>query len=279
MGEPSTTWSRPDTGLSAAHRFVVAFQSGRSAFVKAASTPQTAALLRNERLALQHAPSHCTPELLAWLDNGDGLPILVVENLVDAHWPASHAGVNWRAGDLDRVIAAIGDLSKATGPQALAPDTSERAARWPPILAAPATVTDLGLCSPGWLDANGEALARAESRLDRTGSAFVHGDMRSDNICLAQDRVIFVDWSDARRGAAATDLATFLPAANLEGGPAPQTILPDGADWAAAQCAELALRAVNDTAAPGWLRRVVVRLARINLDWAVAELGLPAPID
>ena len=53
----------------------------------------------------------------------------------------------------------------------------------------------------GYLRAIEQQVARAESRLDRTGSAFVHGDMRSDNICLAQDRVIFVDWSDARRGA------------------------------------------------------------------------------
>jgi hypothetical protein len=275
VGESSLTWSKPDTGLSAAHRFLVAFESGRSAFIKAATTPQTAALLRNEHLALLTAPRRFTPRVLAWTDGDDAFPLLIAENLVDGHWPASHAGVHWRAGDIERVIAAIRALSEITAPEALPCETSERAAGWPMILAAPGFMTGLGLCSSAWLDAHGEELARAESRLIRKGNAFVHGDMRSDNICLTDDRVIFVDWSEARRGAAATDLAMFLPAARLEGGPAPQGILPDGGPWAAAECAELALRARDDIAAPAWLARVLRRLAWINLDWAVKE---PMPV-
>ena len=99
--------------------------------------------------------------------------------------------------------------------------------------------------------------------------------MRSDNICVAAGGVRFVDWSHARRGAAATDLAAFLPAARLEGGPAPEAVFPDGAGWGAAQGANLALRAMNDAAAPRWLGRVFRRMAAINLDWAIAGLGLP----
>ena len=99
--------------------------------------------------------------------------------------------------------------------------------------------------------------------------------MRSDNICLTADGVKFVDWAQASRGASDTDLAIFLPAAHLEGGPAPYDVLPDAAPWAAAGAANLAGRAANDAAAPEWLRRVFRRLARINLDWAIASLGLP----
>jgi hypothetical protein len=101
--------------------------------------------------------------------------------------------------------------------------------------------------------------------------------MRSDNICLTDHSVKFVDWSGARRGAKAGDLALFPPTAHLEGGPLPASVMAGGAPWAAQQSAQLALRAIADArAAPGWLRRVFRRLARINLDWAIQDLGLPA---
>ena len=100
--------------------------------------------------------------------------------------------------------------------------------------------------------------------------------MRNDNICLTENAVKFVDWSHARRGAKATGLALFLPTAHLEGGPPPASVMAEGGPWAAQQSAELALRAVSETQAPTWLRRVFRRLARINLDWAIQDLGLPA---
>ncbi len=108
------------------------------------------------------------------------------------------------------------------------------------------------------------------------GDTFVHGDVRSDNICLTNRSVKFVDWSHARRGAKATDLALFLPTAHLEGGPRPASVMAGGGPWAAQQSAELALRAIGDTRAPAWLRRVLLRLVRINIDWAIEDLGLAA---
>jgi hypothetical protein len=276
LGERWLSWSKPDTGLTAAHRFIVALAGGGGIFVKAATTTQTAAQLRNERLALQHAPAELAPAVLAWIDDGDDAPILVVEAVAAAHWPASRLGVNWREGDLDRVFAAIRRLSALDAPGSLPIDRSQATAGWARILSQPDSFVGLRLCSATWLAANGEALARAEAALDRCGGAFVHGDMRSDNICLTADGVKFVDWTNARSGAPDTDLAIFLPAAHLEGGPAPIAVMPDGAPWAAQQAAELALRALEDSRAPPeWLRRVFRRLARINLDWAIASLGLP----
>ncbi|HZZ34276.1 MAG TPA: hypothetical protein VFE03_01030, partial [Caulobacteraceae bacterium] len=75
--------------------------------------------------------------------------------------------------------------------------------------------------------------------------------------------------------AALTDLAEFLPTAHLEGGPAPQALAPDAADWAAALSGGYASRAIAEEAAPAWLRRVFLRLTAIGLDWAAASLGLP----
>jgi hypothetical protein len=272
LGARLLSWSKPDTGLSPAHRFVVVLADGRRVFVKAATTPQTAALLRNERLALASAPPKFTPAVAAWIDDADDAPILVTEAL-DGHWPASHRGVDWRPGDLERVFAAIRELSGAPA-QALTADRSEPSAGWRTILAAPQGFLDLGLCSSDWLDAHGSALAIAEAARERRGEAFVHGDMRSDNICVMDDGVKFVDWSEARRGARDTDLAIFLPTAHLEGGPLPAEVMPDGGAWAAEQSAALALRAIEHDDAPAWLRGVFRRLVRINVDWAIASLGL-----
>lgn len=267
-------WSAPDTGLSPAHRFVAEMDDGQRVFIKAATTPETADWLRNERRALAAAPAF-GPKEIVWLDDDDETPLLIVEALVDAYWPAQPGGTRWRPGDLDRVFAAIEALSAEAPSLALPTTRSEPTQGWRNILDEPAPFLALDLCSARWLDQHGQALAEAEARLDRRGDAFVHGDMRSDNICLTDDAVKFVDWSNARRGAHATDLALFLPTAHLEGGPAPASVMPDGGAWGAQQSAELARRAASDTQAPDWLRRVFRRLARINLDWAVEALELP----
>jgi len=273
LGSTFQAWSKPDTGLTPCHRFIVALADGRRVFVKAAADPATAAWLRNERLALTSAPPKFTPAVAAWIDDGDDAPILVTEAL-DGHWPASHRGVDWREGDLPRVFAAVRELAGAPA-HALPADRSEPTVGWRTILAAPQRFLGLSLCSAAWLDAHGPVLASAEAARERRGDGFVHGDIRSDNICVMDDGVRFVDWSDARRGARDTDLALFLPTARLEGGPPPFEVMLDGGAWAAQQAAALALRALDHDDAPDWLRGVFRRLARINLDWAEASLGLP----
>lgn len=277
LGRRSSAWSKPSTGLSAAHRFLVELDDQTNVFVKGATTPQTAVWLRNEREALAAAPAFA-PKEIAWIDDGDDAPILIVEALVDAYWPVQGAGTQWRPGDLERVFSAIKVLSELKPPVALPADRNQRARNgWTTILRAPEAFLGLKLCSVHWLDRHGPALSDAAAELDWRGDAFVHGDMRSDNICLTGDSVKFVDWSDARRGAKATDLALFLPTAHLEGGPPPASIMANGGPWAAQQGAELALRAIDDKrATPEWLRRVFRRLARINVDWAIEDLDLPA---
>jgi hypothetical protein len=277
LGKRPSSWSKPNTGLSAAHRFVVELEDGSRVFVKAATTAQTAVWLRNERQALAAAPQFA-PREIGWIEDGDDAPILVMEALVDGYWPAQPGGTQWRPGDLERVFSAIRSLSELKAPLALPADRNQRSRDgWAIILRAPEAFLGLKLCSAHWLDRHGPALSDAAAELNWQGDAFVHGDMRSDNICLTSDSVKFVDWSDARRGAKATDLALFLPTAHLEGGPPPASVMADGGPWAAQQGAELALRAVDDTrAAPEWLRRVFRRLAQINLDWAIEDLGLPA---
>ncbi len=115
LGQAATEWEVPETGLSAAARYSVTLADRSRVFVKAATDDDTERWLRTEHLALQRVPGRFVPAVVAWLDGPDGRPILVVEDLSRAHWPASHRGVCWRGGDLDRVIAAVADLSLVRG--------------------------------------------------------------------------------------------------------------------------------------------------------------------
>lgn len=269
-GKRATAWERPDTGLSPAHRFVVTFDDGSRLFAKAATTPKTAAQLRNERLALAYSEG-LGPAVVAWLDDPES-PLLLTQAL-DGHWPASHSGVDWRPGDLDAVFEALDRLRNLPAPTGLAPMFEIEPIDWVSITAEVPGSRLERIASPAWFERNTSALTAAASGLDRRGSAFVHGDMRSDNLCLMPDGPRFVDWSSAHTGSPDADLARFLPAAHLEGGPPPFEVFPTGGAWAAFQAGDT-LRFALDETAPDWLRRVARHLAAINLDWVVASLGL-----
>ncbi len=77
-------------GYTTAHRGVATFDSGQSAFVKAATDEMTAAWLRTEYAVYNHltaAPgTDFLPEVLAWDDDGSR-PILIMEDLSGADWP------------------------------------------------------------------------------------------------------------------------------------------------------------------------------------------------
>lgn len=279
LGQSALEWIRPDTGLSAAIRCSVTLGDGTSVFVKAATDEPTERWLRTEYLALQHVPDRFVPGLVAWLDEPGSYPILVVEDLRRAHWAASHRGVDWREGDIDRVLAAVADLSSVQAPAVFEP-SSLGPALWPALVHnGPERVAflDLGLCTPMWFSHAAVSLVEAEASLDEGGDRLVHGDLRSDNICIESDRVIFVDWSHVSRGHADQNLALLLPALHLEGGPLPYEAMPAGAKWASAQCASLVQRILDDRTLPAWLAKVLVRLAAIDLSWAASSLGLPQP--
>ena len=58
------------------------------------------------------------------------------------------------------------------------------------------------------------------------GSALLHFDVRSDNMCFAGDRTLLVDWNLACRGNPDFDVAFWLPSLRLEGGPEPWEVMP-----------------------------------------------------
>lgn len=277
VGQATREWVTPETGLSAAVRSSVRLADGSRVFVKAATDAATAKWLRTEYLALRRLPARFVPRVVAWLDEPGGHPVLVVEDLSHAHWPASHAGVDWREGDIERVLAAVADLSGVRAPGEFVP-SPRGAVRWPALTGPDRDAfLGLGLCSAAWLSHAAPLLVAAEAGLDDGGDRVVHGDLRSDNICIDGERVIFVDWSDASRGHAEHDLAQLLPTLHLEGGPLPYDVMPTGGGWAAAGCALLVRRAIHEPGIPAWLARVFVRLAAIDLSWAASCLDLPEP--
>ena len=217
-----------------AHRFVVTFDDGSKAFVKAATDEQTADWLRTEHTVLAAIGDDFVPRVRFW---DDGL--LITEDLSDAYWPADNPGpdgpVTWLPGQIESLLATL-----------------ERVAAAAPNLA---------------LHALGSGLV--------SGEALVHNDVRSDNVCFLGDRVVLVDWSNARRGNALHDRTSLALTVAIEGGPQPFVLFPDAGDYAAWHAAQLERRIERlDADAPPWLRAVLERLFAVALDWAARCLGL-----
>lgn len=281
-GRTAVEWRRPHTGLSAAHRFVVTFSDGASAFVKAAVDDETEQWLRTDHAAMS-AAGRLAPDVLVWTEVR-GRPVIVMESLHDAHWPAGVFAVPgtpaqpvvWREGQVEALFGALETLAGVAPPPTLAPLQSTYEAHWPGLVGDPIHVVGLGLADDGWWEAAMPELLVAEAALELGGSSFVHNDVRSDNVCFRGDRVVLVDWSDARVGTAGFDLANLLQTLPLEGGPDPQDVLPDAAPFAAWRAGELVRRAAGHFGpAPPWLVKVMKRLALIDLHWAASALGLP----
>ena len=277
MGKRSISWTVPDCGLSSALRFSVQLENNLSVFVKAATDEQTEQWLRNEHLVLSRRERKFMPHIIGWLDQPGIRPVLIMDDLSKAYWPASHAGVTWRKGDFDKLFDGLKELSSFKTELTVREMKNQRTSIWSEIANYPTTFVSLRLCSEQWLKNSTGALIEAERKFDVTGDRLVHGDVRSDNICFVDSQIIFVDWSHAARGNGLHDLATLLPTLYLEGGPDPYQIMPDGGSEASLGCAMLIRRLVEDHSMPQWLKNVFKKLIAIKLEWAANCLGLDKP--
>jgi hypothetical protein len=276
LGARATRWQAPDFGLSSAERWVASLDTGTSVFVKGATDRDTARWLRNEYRALCAVGDRFGPRMIAWIDDSDR-PVLVTEDLSDAYWPARTGTTIWRVGDIDTVIATLDGLRVLQPPSSLSPVEWPRPA-WANLIESQ-TLSNAGICSTAWLKRNGPAIADAEERAEPGGDSLVHGDVRSDNLCLLQDGgVRLVDWSQAGIGSPAHDRILLLPTLRLEGGPPPATILAEPVDLIARLSGSTVRRAVSGRPMPEWLRDVFRRLALIDLEWLVDILDLE-PLD
>ena len=197
--------------------------TGRRAFVKAVSSetnPDSTSLHRREAEYSAQMPEHApVPKLLGALDE-DGWVVLVFEE-IDGHNP----GPDWDPAELRRTVAALADLSATLTPSPVdVPTIAERLAGftgWRTFAKAyAASEDDLTWLDP-WAVARLERLAAIEERVAElcVGDTLVNLDVRADNILIAPDRVYFVDWPWAARGAAWLDMALFVPNVWMYAGP------------------------------------------------------------
>ena len=101
-----------------------------------------------------------------------------------------------------------------------------------------------GPISTAWPSSSRRGRPRAPAR------RLVHGDVRSDNVLVTDDGVVFVDWPHGAVGNAAFDLVAWAPSVVLEGGPPPEDLL-------ARACAVRACRSRRRHGLAGGRRRLL----------------------
>ncbi|MDX1665196.1 MAG: phosphotransferase, partial [Candidatus Promineifilaceae bacterium] len=151
---------------------------------------------------------------------------------------------------------------------------------WEAVANDPAPFLSLGIVSQNWLEAALPSLLAIDGKAVLRGESLLHLDVRSDNICFLNNRTLLVDWNRACTGNPVFDLGASLPTVEVQGGPPPETLLPDGREIAALVSGYWASQAglppfPGASEVRGLQRRV---LAESALPWAVRALKLP-PLD
>lgn len=260
-------------GYTLMEHWLVELQDGTRAFAKVAIDEPTAGFLRDEHRVYSALEAPFMPRLIGWDDDGER-PILVLEDLSEAHWPPP-----WRAGDVALVREALDKLHSTEPPEGLPRLTMDELHTWREVEADPAPFLSLGLCSGAWLDKALPELLRATSRCDVRGDAFVHLDTRSDNLCITEGGVKIVDWNWAGLGNPQVDFAFWLPSLFMEGGPPPMEVMPDAGDLPAVVSGFFApIAGLPPPAGAPAVRAFQVAQLKVALPWAVEVLGLP-PLD
>jgi Phosphotransferase enzyme family len=262
-------------GYTQAQRLLVELEGGARAFVKLAVDGLTAGWLRDERRIYANVHGSFLPELLGF-DAGE-LPGLALEDLSSARWPPP-----WSEGSVEAVVRALDELHRIEPPPGVPSilEFERLFEAWNVVELDPQPFLSLELCSAAWLEANLALLRQAAENAPFAGETLIHLDVRSDNICLRDDRALLVDWNQACRGNPDVDLASWASSLRAEGGREPWELLPGQpclAAWVAGFFAARAGLPPPETADPS-VRALQLTQLEVALPWAVRELGLP-PLD
>ena len=264
-------------GYTNTERWLVGLSDGRSVFVKVGVSEFTSREIRNEAHNLEQIRgARFAPMMIGWED-GDQ-PIIALEDLSHATWPPP-----WSPALIDRMRDALRALARYPVPEDTRPLTRwrEHLMAWHTIADDPVPFLSLGVASDGWLERALPVLCDAEARAELDGDDLCHFDVRSDNMCLTDDRAILVDWNGLSRGRALFDLAAWAPSLHFEGGPSPEELVghqPEYAAMISGYFAWSAGRPMEDW--PGFerIRRVQKEQLTTALPWAIRALELP-PLD
>jgi hypothetical protein len=256
----------------------VTLDDGRTAFAKVATDELTASWLRDEHVVYQHLlGASFLPGYVGYYDDGEH-PVLALEDLSSGTWPPP-----WDAAGISALFASL-EVMWATAPPpetaAATDDAREIGGGWDEIAKAPEPFLRLGLCSEPWLSSNLNALRSAADEAAFDGEALLHFDVRSDNVCFRPDgRAVLIDWNLTAVGNPQIDVVFWLPSLEAEGGPAPESVLPDADPGLVSTCAAFFCARAARPAIPTapTVREVQLVQARTALPWAARVVGLPAP--
>ena len=206
-------------GAPSNRRWIARFADDSSAFAKIAAFDYTADWLRLEHTNYLALEGHAyLPRVLGWHDDG-AEPALVIEDLSGARWPPP-----WSSASIDAVKAALDEIH-ATPPPERIDEIFERRIwdireGWGPMREAPAGALALGLFDADWLAAHIDELEAAADDAVLTGDTLLHCDVRSDNLCMVEDRVVLVDWNWASPGSRGARPGVVAPEPPRGGRPA-----------------------------------------------------------
>jgi hypothetical protein len=198
----------------------------RAIFVKAVGlelNPESPAMYRREaRISAVLPPSSRYPHLLETYD--DGVWVALAFEAVHGR-PPRHP---WDPGELAMVADALATMHDELTPSPV-PDIESLSAYAVHLFGGWSTLASLGAPAglDPWAAAHLDRLAELESGWPEAcaGSTLVHGDVRADNVLIAADDVVFVDWPHACVGNPAFDVVAWAPSVALEGGPPPEELL------------------------------------------------------
>lgn len=276
VGEPLQATRPVPGGYTPALRLIASMADGRSVFVKVGTDEHTAGALRQEHRVYESLSGSFLPNYLGWDGGSDGEeqdPILILEDLSAGFWPPP-----WNETRVSRVVGALEEVWDSTLEGLPRLETfTPLASGWQAVADEPEPFLSLSLATQEWLSAALPTLLAIDGTAVLHGESLLHLDVRSDNICFMDGRTLLIDWNWVCVGNPAFDLGAWAPSLEVEGGPAPEALLPDAGEIAALVSGYFASHA-GLPAVPGApeLRPAQQRLAESALPWAVRTLGLPA---
>ncbi len=201
----------------------------RAIFVKAVGAefnPESPFMHRREALISAALPRSCHfPRLLDSYDDGDWVG-LAFDAIVGR--PPRHP---WDPQELEVVAGGLSTIHAELTPSPL-PSleqldvyAGEMFGGWADLASMASAPASLD----GWARQHLTVLADVEAHWPEAcaGSTLVHGDVRSDNVLLGDDGVVFVDWPHGAVGNPAFDVVAWAPSVVLEGGPDPESLLSE----------------------------------------------------
>jgi len=266
----AVSWEPRGGGYSTAERYSVLLDDGRRVFVKAADAEHLAAWLRREHEVYAHLAGSFIPQLVGFDDDG-ARPLLVLEDLSHGDWHPV-----WTSARVETVRAALSELADAAPPPSTAPVRETFAqlfGRWREVEEDPMPFLSLGLRSQEWLAARLPTIISAADAAPVDGTALLHLDVRSDNLCVVDGRAKLVDWNWTSLGNPDVDVAGWLPSLAVEGGPQPWEVLAGAGElaaWIAGVWAAVAGLPPPVTAPT--VREVQRTQLAVALDWIDREL-------